>query len=181
MLPNSKTQEWLSEANFKTVTTMAGLNIARDDGDFGFDGYLSEPWARDGSVFPGTGFIAIQIKSVTGARVTEEFVTYRLKLRAYDILRDTSFSFPSLLILFVLPSSNTSEWVTCQEDTTSINGAAYWHDLKGMRKHETKTNYADAKVTIKIPRSQQFSIAGANSLWNSFKLGEPLATARKAE
>lgn len=180
MLPQSKTQEWLSEANFKTITTMAGLNIARDEGDFGFDGYLSEPWARNGSILPGTGFIGIQIKSIVGATITKEFVSYRLKLRTYDILRDTRFSFPTLLILFVLPNPSASAWVSFQENATSINGVAYWYNLRGMPKHETKTSYANARVTIKIPRSQQFNVDSATSLWKSFQKGKPFPTARRS-
>lgn len=168
MLFPSKTQEWLSEAHFKTITTMVGLNIARDDADFGFDAYLSEPWQQNGRYFPGTKFLAVQLKSVVGAKIDDDEVHYRLKLRAYDILRDTAFSFPALLVLFVLPPDNQKLWVSSSEHGMTINASAYWHSLKGAPQHKPDGQPANTTVPIAIPRHQQFTVAGLLHIWQQF-------------
>jgi hypothetical protein len=177
MLPESMRQERLSVAYFHAVLATCGVNFSRDACDLGMDYYLNVPRYVGGRFVPGTDILGIQLKSTRQATVGEEVVSYRLDLRAYDILRATDVSYPALLVLLVLPT-DPHMWVTATEKRLVLRHCAYWVSLRGAKERRPPGRAKSPKVSIEIPRTHQFTVRGLKQIMRRFEAGDDMNSPR---
>ncbi len=72
----------------------------------------------------------------------------------YDRLRDPGSPLPKLLVVLILPSDST-QWLTLDENSLIARRCAYWVSLKGAPPSDNSTGQ-----TIAIPRTQILSVEG---------------------
>lgn len=100
--------------------------------------------------------IEVQLKA-TQQTLTEsngKFSYFFKGVDRYERLRDPGSPLPKLLIVLILPS-DSSQWLTLDENSLIARRCAYWVSLKGAPVSDNSTGQ-----TIAIPRSQMLSVDG---------------------
>ena len=96
----------------------------------------------------------VQLKSVCADELdpNRDFISYPLKVRNYDLLRDRNPNItPAILLLYVLPRE-AEKWVQVLPTELLLKGRAYWVSLD---QYPTTTN--TTSVTIELPSVQVFN------------------------
>ena len=167
MLTEQHRQEALSRAYIQAVTGKLGMSCSFANFDYGIDLTINDIVELDGH-FVESGFrLDIQAKSSVNAEVEKDFVTYKLEVKAYDTLR-VETQVPRILVLLVLPTQE-SQWVDQDEERLILRKCAYWISLKGRG---PITN--QARITIRIPRTNLFAVEGLRSIMEMVKQGGDL-------
>jgi hypothetical protein len=145
--------ESLSRAYLQAVAAQAGLSYSVANHDYGIDVTLREV-EQVGPQYADTGrSIDVQLKSTTGAILTDTEVRYDLEVRTYDYLRDERPAAHRLLVLFVMPDEEV-DWVSQTEDAFCLRRCIYWVRLRGRSAVETT-----ATTRISIPRQNVLTAA----------------------
>ena len=111
--------------------------------------------------------IEIQLKTTSSPQVKTHHLTFPLKMKNYRELRERTL-IPRLLVVLVLPK-NPAEWMDMSEECMISRRCAYWVSLLGMA--ETSNT---SKVSIRLPRSQQFNVDQLQGLMQRVARQEPL-------
>ena len=135
--------------------------------DYGIDVTVNEIIDANGHFFESGFRLDIQAKSSVNAKVEKDFVTYALEVKAYETLRVES-QVPRILVLLVLPA-HESQWVDQDEERLILRKCAYWVSLRGRG---PITN--QARITIRIPRTNLFAVEGLRSIMEMVKQGGDL-------
>lgn len=163
-------QEDLSIAYISAVAAMAGYNCGSPGGhDYGVDVEIRTV-ETNGNRRIGTGYILdIQAKASQNFEYSDDgrWVIYDLKVNSYNLLAQIRPT-PAILILYCMPS-HEDEWVSIDEDYTTLKHCGYWASLKGM---EYSTNSSTQR--IKIPRDQMFNELALKSIMDIIESGGSL-------
>jgi hypothetical protein len=158
-------KEQFSRVYVRAVATVAGYTIYEpevddDSVDLGIAG-------RAASGVPCPPRIECQLKCTSGRFRGEEMV-YRLKRKNYDDLRLDDLVVPRILVVLSVPHDE-SEWLRQTEAELSMRHCAYWVSLRGR-----SPSGGEGKVTVRIPRANQFTVACLCDLMRRAAHKEPL-------
>ena len=103
-----------------------------------------------------------------GARNNYGEIIYDLESKNYNDLVIENTSFPSILILFVLPEDEDA-WLDASDERLIIRKCAWWYSLEGQ---PPTTNLGTKR--IKIPENQVFSPEALHKLMENVKGGHKL-------
>ncbi|NJK32146.1 MAG: DUF4365 domain-containing protein [Deltaproteobacteria bacterium] len=107
----------------------------------------------------------LQVKSTMGP-VTNATFPFDLEVKNYNELRDVTHQVPRILVLVVVPPSQ-SEWLSATEEQLLLRYCAYWKSLREAQ--ET----ANAKTQrIWIDRSNCFHVAQLQTIMVGIGRGE---------
>ena len=160
LLTNNDKEELLSKAYAYAVAVKAGYVTAEYDKDRdGIDLRIQ----AGGDMRPA---LDLQLKATVNLRhVSEEYVSFPLPRRNYDLLRIGTQT-PRLLVVFELPKSE-EEWVTVTDDELVIRHRAYWLSLSGWEETEHTTS-----ITVRIPKRNRFNVDGLKALMDQSRRGK---------
>jgi hypothetical protein len=167
LISQQQRQEDLSLAYLLAVVARSGMTFDPPKRDFGIDGTISPIASRRGRLIPSGVKLDIQLKSSVNATVEDQYVSYALEVRAYEILRndDPRIGTPRILVLFLLPNDE-GEWLDQDEEPLIMRKCAYWISLKG---HPPTTN--QKSITIRIPRKNLFGVDKLRGIMDTLNRG----------
>jgi hypothetical protein len=164
----SHIKEGLSRAYAIAVAHKAGMNFARPDYDYGFDGIFRDIQNINGRYCDSGWNIDIQLKATVNVLQESDYIKYDLEAKNYNDLVSTEAGTPRMLVLFVLPKDQ-AEWLNISEEGTILKNCAWWCSFKGME----PTNNANT-VRVSIPKNQLLTEVSLRELMNKVKMGEEL-------
>lgn len=94
-------------------------------------------------------------------------LSYWVKAKNYEELRDTNVPNPQLLIVFIMPE-NPAEWLTCSEESLIARRCAYWLSL-----YDAPTGSPSGQ-TVYIPTVNILSVEAFRTLLARFARKERL-------
>ena len=106
----------------------------------------------------------VQIKSTGRDCIGEKDVSFALKRKNYDELRDPDLAVPRILIVVVMPP-NIEHWLDHDEGRLAIKKCCYWISLLG------EPEYDQQSVTVTIPRSQLFNVQSVDAIFTRLAAG----------
>ncbi len=166
MLPRNQRQEALSWAYVRAVAAQAGVLCSAEEQDFGIDLSLRGVEIR-GRQYWGTGpRLDLQVKSTTQDEIRADSVVYDLEVRAYNILRESSWPRPRILVLLVLPQDEDA-WLAQSADELVLRRCAYWMSLQGAEPTTARTT-----IRVTIPSNNRFSVAAIRAIMERLEKGE---------
>jgi hypothetical protein len=111
--------------------------------------------------------IEIQLKATSSPQMKPTYLSFPLALKNYEELRVTTL-IPRLLLVLVLPK-NPAEWIETSEECMISRRCIYWASLLGMQAISNTR-----KVSVRLPRSQQFDVDQLRRLMQRVSSQEPL-------
>ncbi len=90
--------------------------------------------------------IEVQLKATSALRPGAKTLTFPLKPKNYDDLREKCL-IPRILLVHVLPE-NPEEWIETTEECMISRRCAYWVSLLGMPQRENSRS-----ISVTLPRS----------------------------
>ncbi len=105
--------------------------------------------------------LGVQMKCTSANVLADEHLSIRIPLKNYDDLRDERFLVPRILVVVYVPD-DINHWLCHSEDKLALHHCGYWKSLSGMEAYTGKGN----KVTIHIPRNQQFTVESLKHIMN---------------
>lgn len=152
MILEEHIKEDLSRAYVLAVGAKAGAIVSIKDRshDYGIDGTFYEVDITGKQRFETGTVLDFQLKATTRAIFQDDFVSYSLESRAFNLLSHRSrrpYSAPAILILLALPSES-EKWLEISEKELVLRSCCYWAIISSIK----TTNIFS--VTVKIPRSQ---------------------------
>ena len=165
MITRQQVQEDLSLAYLRAVVAKVGLTYDLPMRDFGIDGTTSRITRKHGRLVPSGVRLDVQLKSSINATVENDYVSYELDIRAYEILRDDTAESPRILVLLILPKDER-EWIEQDEERLIMRKCAYWISIRGY------AGTANLKsITIRIPRGNVFSMGNLRDMMDTINQG----------
>ena len=166
MMDLSQRKEQFSRVYVRAVVTIAGFTIyvpeVDDDSiDLGIAGRLAHGTPRRPR-------IELQLKCTSVKALRGDHVVYPLKLKNYDDLRLDDPIVTRMLVVVLVPGDE-SQWLRQTEEELCLRRCAYWRCLRGMGESR-----ALAKVAIRLPRQNLFSVEGLQALMSRAGRREPL-------
>ena len=153
MLDENKLKELLSLAAIQAIVSQAGYHVDMPNVDLGLDGEIQDShFDPINKLEPSEASIKFQAKCTHNIKMYDDYITYPLRNKNYNILIQKRIQ-PMILILFVVPSERNL-WLNICEDQLLIKKCAYWVDLTGIGNPKTSL---ESTTTIKIPRDQIFT------------------------
>ena len=166
MMDTSQRKEQFSHAYVRAVASVAGFSISRPEVDYDSVDLTLSGTTVDG--IPSRPRIDLQLKCTSEAIVRDDRVIYPLKRKNYDELTLTNILAPRLLVVVLIPKSE-AERLRQTEDELVMRRCGYWVSLWGNPETTNQT-----KVTISLPRSNVFDVAGLRGLMGRAARKEPL-------
>ncbi len=102
--------------------------------------------------------IDLQLKSERAEPPTGDPISYGLKTKNYEELRQTDYMVPRVLVLLFVPEAVAS-WVAHSEQELALRRCAWWVSLRGAPATKNTTN-----VTIQIARANTFSVEALRTM-----------------
>lgn len=93
----------------------------------------------------------IQLKCATNDDENGTHLSYPLKMKNYDDLRDPEVHAPRILVVCCVPE-NVSDWLHEDAQTTAMRRCAYWLSLRGMPVVPNENTRS-----VRLPRTQLFN------------------------
>jgi Domain of unknown function (DUF4365) len=115
----------------------------------------------------GSPRLEFQLKASSVLRLEREYVSFPLPRKNYDDLRAESLV-PKLLVVLTLPK-DPGEWLDVDEERMIVKRSAYWASLVGNPSTSNTT-----KVSVRMPRSQRFTVDQLQDLMKRGSRQEPL-------
>jgi hypothetical protein len=100
----------------------------------------------------------LQAKSTADLAPPGDRIPHFLKLKNYNDLRVEEVMVPRILVLVLVPD-DPLEWLDQTEEQLALRRCGYWISLRGSPETENATG-----VTVKLPRSQLFSVDALKSM-----------------
>jgi hypothetical protein len=167
LLTQQHRQEALSRAYIQAVVGKVGMSFSFANFDYGIDLTINDIIELNGHYFESGFRLDVQAKSSVNAKVENDIVTYALEVKAYEALRVNS-RIPRILVLLALPTQE-SEWAEQDEERLILRKCAYWISLK-----ERGPTTNEARITIRIPRTNVFTFEGLRTIMETVKQGGDL-------
>ena len=144
-------KEEFSKAWIHAIATVAGYKITRadvddDSVDVGIAGNRQQGNVRKAP------HLDLQLKCTATDDGAGDSLSFSLKLKNYDDLRDPDRHVPVILVVVCVPD-DLADWFDESPAQTAMKRVAYWHSLRG----EPATSNATGK-TVSIKRSQRFTV-----------------------
>jgi hypothetical protein len=142
-------QEQFSRAWVRALAAVAGYNITHcevddDSIDLGLTGNR-----RDG-VHVKAPKLEFQLKCHSGDDESGAHLSYPLKMKNYDDLRDSEVHVPRILVVCCVPEV-VGDWLHEDAQATAMRRCAYWLSLRGFPAVANETTRS-----VRLPRSQLF-------------------------
>lgn len=149
----------LSYAYLHAVAARAGFGCkagSRIDDGASVDAMVrvNEKLASDSWIWNFDFEVQLKATHQTLAETDGKYSYFFKGIDRYERLRDPGSPLPKLLVVLILPSDST-QWVTLDENSLIARRCAYWVSLKGAPPSDNGTGQ-----TIAIPRSQVLSVDG---------------------
>jgi hypothetical protein len=159
----NKQKEQFSITYVRAIAAVAGYSIYRPeiDNDSVDLGIISR--GGTGKIFSPR--VELQLKCTARDVLEENCIKYPLILKNYHDLRINSLV-PRILVVVLVPEKIT-DWIKQTEEELCLRYCAYWVSLRGMPDTTNTTN-----VTIKIPRSNQFTPDALQTIIQRISLGD---------
>lgn len=93
----------------------------------------------------------LQIKCHAAETAAETYLTYNLKIKNYNDLREECLLVPKILVVVIVPE-HVQDWTHYTESELALRRSGYWHTLRGARPVANTTT-----VAVRLPRSQPFN------------------------
>ncbi|GCL40132.1 hypothetical protein SR1949_52660 [Sphaerospermopsis reniformis] len=156
-------KEQFSITYVRAIAAVAGYSIYRPeiDNDSVDLGIISR--GGTGKIFSPR--VELQLKCTARDVLEENCIKYPLILKNYHDLRINSLV-PRILVVVLVPEKIT-DWIKQTEEELCLRYCAYWVSLRGMPDTTNTTN-----VTIKIPRSNQFTLDALQTIIQRISLGD---------
>lgn len=157
-LPPEHLLDRLATSYIGAVAATASANLYKGDLDYGVDGTVSrvvKAKRRDapGYKFVSDGFIVeYQLKATTGAMLKEDFVSYDLDARAYDMIVMRPANAVPLYLFLVCFGTEPTEWMHIAPEQLTLRASGYWWRAKAAAATMNKS-----KVRIDVPRANALS------------------------
>lgn len=103
--------------------------------------------------------VEVQVKATYTKCLFEEDLRFRLGAKNYDDLSATNLVLPRILVLVHLPR-NIEDWMGHSEEELALKRCAYWVSLHGAAPRRGRSS-----VVVRIPRVQQFNVAGLHAIY----------------
>jgi hypothetical protein len=101
--------------------------------------------------------LAVQIKASSSLELQVGHLMFPLPIKNYEDLRAETL-IPALLVVLLLPK-NTTQWLEITQECMISRRCAYWISLSGMPESQNRRT-----VSVRLPRSQQFTVDQLQSL-----------------
>jgi hypothetical protein len=157
-------QEQFSKAYVRAVAAVAGFRVQEgpQPDDDSVDLTIS---ARGPLGTVRSPKLDVQMKS-TRVHVDGDPIPYPLSMKNYEELRHTDYSSPRVLVLVAVPPE-LQDWIAHSEAELVLRRCGYWLSLSGQPPVLNTTT-----VTVRIPRSNRFSVEGLNGIMERIGRGE---------
>lgn len=162
----NKQKEQFSIAYVRAVIAAAGYNVYKmevdeDSVDLGIAATASLD-------LPLRPRLDLQLKCTAGEGVLhDEFMHFPLKVKNYGDLRNSGLV-PQALVVVIVPTA-VEDWLTQTEEQLVLRRCGYWLSLLG----EPAVDNAES-VTVRIPRTQQFTPLALQDMMTRINDGENL-------
>lgn len=158
-------KEQFSRAYVQAVAAVAGFaHYAPSVDDDSIDMGLC---ARLDATVPGAPHMEMQIKCTNDEAASQDYLSYALKLKNYNDLR--AFTLVPRILVVVLVPAGLSDWITQDESALALRRCGYWLSLRQL---EPTDNVAT--VSVRLPRSQVFSVEQLQAIMKQVAHHEPL-------
>lgn len=161
-------KEEVSCAYVSFVASVAGYSFQRADrisDNDGIDATIIAP----GKIGPKRRpRIDVQIKCTSLDICDDQRVSYPLKIKNYEELRDENVDAPQILVVVLVPD-NPDNWFIESEQEQRINFSSYWISLRGRPPTQNTTT-----KTIYIPRENLFTVNSLRNIMQRAATGETL-------
>lgn len=155
MLPRTQRMELLSKAYVRALVAQAGGICMEPVPDFGIDFTIHRVVKANNEYIDQGAALDLQLKSTaeTEYRSDQDAFACDLEVKAYNFLRTDPVKSPRFLVLFVMPSEESS-WVHQDHDGLLLRHCAYYLSLQGMPR--TKNEHT---IRVMLPRGQVLSVS----------------------
>ncbi len=156
-------QEQFSKAYVRAIAAVTGLRVSEPEvDDDSIDMTLA---ARGGNQAVRSAKLDLQLKCLAQGKLALPHLSYQLKIKNYDDLRDTGVMVPRVLVVVVIPKQ-PKPWLLHNAARLTLYHCAYWISLRGMAAMPGQNS-----VVVKLPRSQYFSVTGVGAIMNRIASG----------
>lgn len=154
-LPTQK--EEFSKAWVHAVATVAGYKITRmdvddDSVDVGIAG------SRGDGRLPKAPHLDLQLKCTETDDGSGSDISFHLKPKNYDDLRDPDRHIPIILVVICVPD-DLAEWLHESQSEMAMRRVAYWTTIQGAALTTNKSG-----KTVRIPRVNRFTVDALRSI-----------------
>lgn len=112
--------------------------------------------------------LELQLKCHAATTPDGEQLSFPLKMKNYDDLREVDVQVPRILIIVLVPDSPV-EWLTSSEEEMVLRRCGYWVSLRG--RGSVASAAQDPRVTVHVPRSQQLNPDGLGAIMRRIGTG----------
>jgi hypothetical protein len=156
-------QEQFSLAYVRAVASVAGFATSKPDvDDDSVDLSIS---ARGAFQTVRAPHLDTQVKGPFNFNSTDQTVSYVIKAKNYNDLRDETLMVPRILVVVCLPET-LSDWLAHEEAGLTMRRCGYWVSLRGNPPINTE------RVTVHLPRAQQFTVDNLTGIMNRIGAGD---------
>jgi hypothetical protein len=159
----SARKEEFSRAYVKVVAAACGFATAQPTVDN--DSVDLTLAARGGDGTTRSPRLDIQLKCTSQQVLAEETVNLPLPVHNYEQLRPTNFMVPRILVVVIVPE-DLADWLKHTEQELLIRHCGYWYSLRGFPATDNTET-----VTVNIPRTQVFDVAGVTDMMGRLAAG----------
>lgn len=156
-------KEQFSRAYVQAVAAVAGFAWSEPSvDDDSIDLTLSD---RGGGGTIRSPKLDLQLKCHAHPAPTEPTISYPVKIKNYDDLRDDTVMVPRILVVVLVPDQ-LADWMNHTETALALRRCGYWISLRGL---PTTTNTTTVSVTMN--RTSQFSVDGLTQIMQRIRTG----------
>jgi hypothetical protein len=159
----SQQKQEFSKAYVKAVAAACGYatkDVSVDD-----DSVDLSLAARGGNGTIRSPQLDMQLKCTARDILSEGTVDFPLPIKNYDDLRPENVMVPRVLVVMAVPD-NVGDWIHHSETELLLRHCGYWFSLRGKPLTENTNS-----VTVNIPRTQVFDVAGLTAIMNRLAAG----------
>lgn len=107
----------------------------------------------------------LQLKCHSSAPLTAQTLSYPLKIKNYDDLRDESVMVPRILVVVIIPEQ-VAQWTNHSESELALRRCGYWLSIRGQPPAANTTT-----VSVAIDRARQFSAEALTQIMGRIATG----------
>ena len=156
-------QEFFSEAYIAAISAVAGFSFEYKKVDRNsIDVFITQ--RIDGNNCPQIEELKIQLKCTYAHTPQNGVLTYPLKIKNYNDLRQESLLIPRILVVVYTPNLPRINWLQHNNNHLILKYEAFWVSLRG-RGSVTNT------TTININLKQKFTVSSLQALMDSIANG----------
>lgn len=149
-------KEQFSHAYLRAVASVAGFSLAEPAvDDDSIDLIIAQ---RGGGGTVRSPRVEVQLKCTERPVPQNGILSYPLKLKNYDDLRDANVLVPRILVVLFVPD-NLTDWVEHTEQQMLVRHCAYWVSLRNLPATPNTTS-----VNVQIPQGNTLNPASLRDI-----------------